>query len=203
MIGVVVAVLAVAIVVWVRGGRDDDPAARPGSEQVSAERDAPVARTPTAEPRATDEEPHPAKHVRRLDAEQRRRLGERITAARERARAGSSANRPAGTHTTDDTIELAQVSSSVKTALEEAIPILAECYTAGSGVAPATAAVTMTMFSDPTVGTVIDTDAMKDRDGKPLAPALDDCLRTTIESLELPPLEVGGRLPLQYSFVFD
>jgi len=42
-----------------------------------------------------------------------------------------------------------------------------------------------------------------DGDGKPLPAKLDDCLRSSIEMLELPPLEVGGHLPLLDSFVFD
>ena len=95
----------------------------------------------------------------------------------------------------------------MKAALDAAIPILAECYTATGGRVDAnaikTAAVRMTMFSDPDVGTVIDTEAMEDPDGRPLARALDNCLRSTIESLALPPLEVGGKLPLEYSFRFD
>ena len=61
----------------------------------------------------------------------------------------------------------------------------------------------MTMYSDPSIGTVFDTGAMTDGDGKPLPAKLDDCLRSSIERLELPPLEVGGHLPIQYSFVFD
>ena len=61
----------------------------------------------------------------------------------------------------------------------------------------------MILTSDPEVGTVIDTQAIHDRAGQALPPALDDCLRTTMESLALPPLAAGGKLPLEYSFVFD
>lgn len=148
----------------------------------------------------------PIRRVQRLGTEERKQLGAQIEAARERARATRSTSSVGGAGSgsapvLDDTIVLEQVGPTVQASLQEAIPILAECY--GDKSAGATAAVQMTMISDPDLGSVIDTDALKDHDGKPLAPELDDCLRTAIESLALPPLDVGGRLPLQYSFVFD
>ena len=67
-----------------------------------------------------------------------------------------------------------------------------------------TAVAQMTMTSDPELGTVIDTDAIKDENGQPLDPELDTCLRDTIDSLALPPLGPrAGKLPLQYSFRFS
>jgi hypothetical protein len=42
-----------------------------------------------------------------------------------------------------------------------------------------------------------------DADGSKLEPKLDDCLRTTMESLALPPFKVRGSLRVKYSFVFE
>lgn len=195
ILGLIVAAVGVAIVMWLRSQDTAGPGARPapgsGSTAVAGSAATGGAATPTV---------RPPQRVRRLGTEERRQLGERIAVARERVRAGrTSAGGPAPA--LDDTIQLEQVGKTVQTALQEAIPILAECY--GDKPSGATATVAMTMISDPDLGTVIDTDAMKDREGKPLGRELDDCLRTAIESLALPPLDVGGRLPLEYSFVFD
>jgi hypothetical protein len=150
----------------------------------------------------------PVRHVRKVDPAQRKQLAEQIAAARARARAdaggGATPTASGGTGATpdDDTITLEQVSKTVKSSLEEAIPLLASCYEKRPPEQK-TAAVQMVMYSDPSIGTVIDTTAMHDPDGAPLPRELDDCMRTTIEQLALPPLEVGGHLPLQYSFKFD
>ncbi|MEO8703479.1 MAG: hypothetical protein ABI867_25755 [Kofleriaceae bacterium] len=196
----IIAALAIAYSIWSR--RSSTPA------ESAPIRDAGTGTTATATATAqslTDAATVIAiQHVRKLSPDERRRLADQITAARASARAAAA--KTSGTApSADDTIALEQVSGTVKTALEEAIPLLAECYARGSAGSAAgkTAAVTMTLYSDPSIGTVIDTDAMKDLAGKPLEASLDDCLRTTIESLGLPPLGTGGHLPLQYSFVFD
>lgn len=187
--GILVGVV-VALVVWLRR-----PRVTTGSQpRVTSSRSA-----PTAVP-ATVQEP-PARRVRRLGADERKQLGERIAAARERFRSQAATHAGGVPALAETTIQLEQVSATVQTALKEAIPLLAECY--GEKPAGATATVMMTMISDPDLGTVIDSALPIDHDGKPLTSTLDNCLRDAIESLALPPLEVGGKLPLQYSFVFD
>lgn len=139
--------------------------------------------------------------VRRLDPEARKQLGEQIKAARARARA----NAPAGGsgRASDDMIELEAVAAPVKEAMFQSIPLLADCYK-DRPAGERTAIARMTLTSDPELGTVIDTDAIKDAGDKPLDPKLEDCLRETIDTLGLPPLDsVGGKLQLQYSFRFD
>ena len=104
--------------------------------------------------------------------------------------------------TSDTSHDLERVSAPLKAALAEAIPFLAECYK----TAPITQrrpAVQMTLTGDRDVGTLIDAEELRDQDGKPLDPELDACLRTTLGSLELPPLDATGPLHLQYSFVLD
>jgi hypothetical protein len=98
--------------------------------------------------------------------------------------------------------DLERASPQLKAALAEAIPFLAECYK----TAPITQrrpAVQMTLTGDRDVGTLIDAEELRDQDGSPLDPELDDCLRTTLGSLELPPLDLAGPLRLQYSFILD
>lgn len=189
------AVIAAAAWVWrSQASRHDNPA-RSTSDPPTTNRPSGATATPSD---ATT-----AHRVRRLSPDDRRRLAEQIAAARARHRAASAGttNPPGAPALEDPTITLEQVSSTVKAALEAAIPLLAECYPADA--ARPTAAVQMIMTSDPDVGTVIDTTELRDEHGQPLPRALDDCLRTTIESLGLPPLEQGGKLPLQYSFRFD
>lgn len=153
---------------------------------------------------STSEAPPPETRVRRVTVAEHQQLAERIAAARGRARdvaaTQSSGETPSPALPDDDAIRLEQVSTKVRASLDESIPILAECF--HDKTPKQTAVVVMTMYSDPSVGMVIDTGEMKDGNDKPLPAELDDCLRTAIDSLALPPLEVGGHLPLQYSFVF-
>lgn len=190
ILGVIVVGVVVALVVWLCR-----PAATTGSQPVVTSGSAAVPAVPAAA-----QEP-PAPRVRRLGAEERKQLGARIAAARDRFREQAATHAGGVPALAETTIQLEQVSTTVQAALKEAIPLLAECY--GEKPAGATATVMMTMISDPDLGTVIDSALSIDHDGKPLTSALDNCLRDAIESLALPPLEVGGRLPLQYSFVFD
>jgi len=61
----------------------------------------------------------------------------------------------------------------------------------------------MTLTGVPDIGTVIDADQIADESGKPLDPKLDDCLRSTLQSLGLPPLTEGDKISVKYSFRFD
>jgi hypothetical protein len=190
ILGVILVGVVIALVVWLR---------RPAAPTGPAPVDGPVGAAAKAVPAATQE--LPARKVRRLGAEERKQLGAQIASARKHYQEQASKHAGGVPALVDDTIRIEQVSATVKAALEEAIPLLAECY--GAQSAGATATVMMTMVSDPELGTVIGDAVSLDRDGAPLRSALDSCLRDTIESLALPPLEVGGKLPLQYSFVFD
>jgi hypothetical protein len=196
--------VVVAVIVWRRspaehalhatgapGSAAPVRAAHPGSDPGPGPGTAPA---PPGEVRQSQ--------VRRLTSDERRRLGEQIAAARQRAHeaAGSPATGPAD----DDVIPLEQVSKPLKDALDASIHLLAECYQQQpGGDAMRDALARMTMTSDPDLGTVIDTQDIKDAAGAPIAAGLDDCLRDTIDSLALPPLGKGGKLELQYTFKFD
>src|SRR5438270_14063611 len=59
----------------------------------------------------------------------------------------------------------------------------------------------MTLTGDPDVGTLIDAKQLFDDQGQPLDAKLDDCLRSTFQSLELPPLAEGDEIKVAYPFV--
>jgi hypothetical protein len=197
--------LALGLALWLRAPRTGRAPSAGG-----AEGEAPASGSGAGGARSVGEAPAGpggAKHVRRLSAEDRRRLGEQIAAARRAAReaaAKAAAGRGAPPPSDDVTVPLEQAGKPLQDALQESIGILAECYRqqpGGESVRNATALMTMT--SDPELGTVIDTGAIRDADGRPLDAKLDQCMRDTIDSLALPPLGTGGKLELQYTFKLD
>ncbi len=193
---IIVSILLIAALVAWRWPRRSRP--RPRSTDHAAE----IATRPVTSPEPTGSStPDAAGGVRRLAPEQRKALGTQIAAAIAKARAPNLAGSAAAPPPADDPlIPLDQIGKPLRDGLQAAIPLLATCYeTAGSAQAR-TAAAQMTMFSDPDLGTVIDTDQMTEADGTPLPQKLDDCLRDTIDSLELPPLGQRGKVKLEYTF---
>jgi hypothetical protein len=177
-------------------------------------RAAPASATVAPPPAATATSPVPqtapsagaSMKTRKLSAEDRKQLGEKIAAAVHAAREARAAQaKAAGTAVADEdpVIPLESVGPELKDALTAAIPILAECFQHAGITDPRTAVAQMTMTSDPSLGTVIDTADILGPDGKKLGPTLDTCLRDSIDSLALPPLGQPGKLQLQYSFRFD
>ena len=169
--------------------------------------------------------PPPATHyVRRIASpEERQKIAERIATARAAGAAASSGSSatgssgpaapppraamsappppslPPGAPPADG--ELARASVPLRDALTEAIPLLADCYPPEVR-AKQRATVLMSLVGDDK-GTLIDADNLVDEHGAALAPELDDCLRSTLRSMQLPPLAEGGDLHIQYSFRFD
>jgi hypothetical protein len=147
--------------------------------------------------------------VQRLSKEERLALGERIAAALTRARAaaasrGSSAGAgavPGGDGYPE--LRLEDAGPTLIQALEQAIPHLGVCYPKDTSGKRPLAAAQMTLFTDPEVGTVIDTDAVTGMDGGVLDEKLETCLRDVIDSLSLPALGKPGRLKVQYTFRFE
>lgn len=188
------AVFVIAVVVgallWARPCRSHDsvdsphPATRVarGSAALAAEPGPPTAHT----------------HVTRLATPaERRAVADRIAAA-----ASSHASRPgAPPALPDDGHDLDRASTKLKAALEEAIPFLAECYQTGSA-RERRPAVLLTLTGDE-VSALVDADQLVDPDGKPLDPELEACLRSTLTSLELPPLGNTAPIHLKYSFQLD
>lgn len=93
----------------------------------------------------------------------------------------------------------------IRAAMHEVVPMLGECYEAEmDNIEEATTRVVaeLTLTGDPDVGTLIDAHEMADEDGKPLPPKFDDCLRSTLQLLALPPLAEGDRVEVHYPFMF-
>jgi hypothetical protein len=200
---VVVIAIVIGVVMWLRRGSEPRVAAAPGA-LAAASAAAPSQGSADPQPRpdgaatALRPPPPPTRVTRLASAAERRQVAAWIAAAR-----AARAQRPApAPGTTAEPRDLEHAPAKLKAALEEAIPILAECYKTGANH-ERRPAVQMTLVGDPDVGTLIDADQLAGPDGKPLDPELESCLRTTLGSMELPPLGGTEPLQIQYSFRFD
>lgn len=184
-----VAVVVVALIV-VRARRRESRTAVPETRETSAiEHEAAHEAVPQ----------RPPAHVRKLaSAAERMRVEQRIadaSAARTRTAGASSGTSPPQLPPATGGIE--SLPPKALDALKEAIPYLSECFGSDS---PRNPIVQMTLEGDPDVGTLIDPGQMTDDKGAALSGPLADCLQTTLQSLELPPLAEGSTVRLQYSF---
>jgi hypothetical protein len=141
------------------------------------------------------------KVMKLANAEERRQLAERISAA-QAGRAMTHA--PAPPRLPDAEPAINKV--SFRAAMRELIPMLKECYETALPTLPSpdlefTAKLRLT--GDPDVGTIIDADALVDKTtGEPLPEAFDDCLRGTFMQMALPPIAEGDKLEVHYPFKF-
>lgn len=198
---IVAACLALGVAIALLWRRDDKARDEPRATTTPQTQPS----RPTTEPRSPappplDASAQAALRVRKLSREARAELGRQIATARAKARAARATS--ADTQPATDELFLEQVAGSVQKSFLEALPLLAECYPdRGKGWR---AAARMTLTSDPELGTVIDTELIKDGNDKPVDPALDTCLRDVIDSLGMPPLgDVGGTLKIEYTFRDD
>lgn len=195
-----VAVTLVALGVWyVRSRSDGVPASTTSPAATFSD-------PRKASPPTTVRRDAPPSHVVQLTPDERRRVADRIASAHA-ARAHSPVPRPElAKPETMNADDLDHVSEHVLKALEEAIPYLAACYkqvTPDQARPQMRATAMMTLTGDPDIGTVIDADQIFDDKHRPLDPKLDDCLRSTMQTLQLPPLAEGDSVKIQYSFAFD
>jgi len=146
-------------------------------------------------------------HVRTLASEnERREVADRIASA-QASRAHSSTPAPrlppiTGTFASSDPGTMKQ---TVRGAMREVVAHLFSCYesslsTRGRKTLAIVAHLTLT--GDPDIGTLIDAPQLFDDQGAPLPSKLDDCLRDTLQSLELPPLAEGDHVDLDYPITF-
>jgi len=159
--------------------------------------------------------PAPPQHVRKLaSADERRELAAAIAAARAKRKAGQ-APRHSSLGPADSTDSAnpgsgheAQMDRDViRGAMREVIPFLADCYSDARATTLSADHLEVhahfTLTGDPDIGTVIDAKQLYD-DGKRALPAkLDDCMRSTIQTLELPPLGDGDTVEVDYPLVFS
>lgn len=202
---VVVALAAIAGAIWYLR--------RPSSRTAASDAPPPPAKVVTA---AGGESPSaPASgsagrtvdHVTKLATpEERKRLAERIAAAQS-ARAATHAPAPPSLPAEAQDAEDAPISkTAIRDAMREVIPHLIECYEAAVPSLPSShveLVAELTLTGDPDVGTLIDAKELADKQGQKLPAAFDDCLRTTFQSLALPPLKEGDIVSVRYPFVFS
>jgi len=195
---VIVGVLgAVALVVWYMRRSDTTLAA------TSA----------TGEPRTTAPAPDPARagspgrrppaHVTRLSADERRQVADQIATA-QATRYHATPPRPSLAPLGEAAAP--SLKTSIRDAMREAHPYLVDCYEQALPTLPhpyVRVTAKMTLTGDPDVGTLIDAEQLVDDTGQPVPAKFDDCLRTTFQSLELPPLSEGDVVKVHYPFVFD
>lgn len=199
---VVVALAAIAGAIWYL----KRPPAR-GDAAPST--DVPPPAVPSSAPVAP--RTHPIDKVTRLaSADERRQLADRIAAARSSHTAPGTAavHAPAPPSLPAEAVEANQAASlkvEIRSAMRDVIPLLTECYEAAM---PELAedetriVAELTLTGDPDIGTLIDAKQLADATGKPLPATFDDCLRSTFQSLALPPLAEGDTFEVHYPFVF-
>lgn len=195
-----VALIGVAILVWyLRRERAATPTQATASPAGSA-----APRDPAA--------PRPPAHVQRVTAEQRKQLAAQIAKARAGRAATSTPAAPSvpapGPGPRPDRPALSQddpeqFKTTMKAAMREVIPYLAECYDKAPDLPSAVNVVTkLTLVGDPDVGTLIDTDGVTDDKEAALPSAFDLCLRDSLANLQLPPLAEGEEVKVTYPFMF-
>ncbi|MEO6772689.1 MAG: sigma-70 family RNA polymerase sigma factor, partial [Kofleriaceae bacterium] len=213
VIAAVIAVVAAGLV-WHWYPRTPDRAAPAlaGSAAANA--------APTAElsaPTAPALSP-PPRHVRKLAGpDERRALAEHIAAAQAGRKATRAAHHSSlgpgdssGASTRDRGAGSGQDGDmdkdTIRGAMHEVLPFLADCYgdarpTLGADHLEIHAHFTLT--GDPDIGTIIDAKQLFDDDHHALSSKLDDCIRSTLQTLELPPLGDGDTVEVDYPLKFS
>lgn len=196
LVGIAIAVVAV----WLLLDRDS-PASPAAIGTGSASAGSNTARTPAL--------PTPVAKVGRVAPEERQRLADQIAKAKaHRAAGGGTAAsssvagpRPELVAESDATL----VRTTMREAMREIIPYLADCYDKAGDKVPARVKVVanMTLTGDPDIGTIIDTHGLADGDGSALEPSFDLCLKDAFVTLQMPPLSEGGEVTVTYPFVFS
>jgi hypothetical protein len=150
--------------------------------------------------------PRPVTKTSRIGKEKRAALAEMIRRSVEARRiagasgSGASANPPPTLAAQADT-EI--VRTTMKDAMRELIPFLAECYGADEKLpSPLEIIADITLTGDPDIGTIADANTVKNKDGAPLPESFSTCLRDTLVEIEMPPLSEGGSVNVHYPFTF-
>ncbi|CAN5476320.1 hypothetical protein BH11MYX1_BH11MYX1_27980 [soil metagenome] len=149
----------------------------------------------------------PPKHVLQLASTERAKLARQIaTAQANRANVRAAAPRPvAGESMAATTRDVDLDHEVIRDAMREVVPFLAECYEQSRTSLHADHLAIhahFTLTGDPDIGTIIDAKRLFDDDKQPLPAKLDDCLRNTLQTLELPPLRDGDTVEVDYPLLF-
>jgi RNA polymerase sigma-70 factor (ECF subfamily) len=206
---VVAVVAAGAIWRWYPRTPASAAVAHTGSAMPTGTVDRPAFAAPTAP------ELPPPQHVRKLaNAEERHALAAKIAAAQAARKAGrpphhsllgSAASTAQGSFGSGHEGDMDK--DVIRGAMQEVLPFLADCY--GNARATTLSAdhlevrAHFTLTGDPDIGTVIDADQLFDGDDQALPTKLDDCIRSTLQTLELPALGDGDTIEVDYPLVFS
>lgn len=180
----------------------------------SAARESSAAPVPNEPPAESAAHERPIAKVTKLAPIERKQLADRIATApatrssttpvaRDVIRAPAAPSLPADAIAANHA-ETLRV--EIRSAMREVIPLLADCYQAEMDqiAEPRTKIVAeLTLTGDPDVGTLVDAKQLFDDAGKPLSTKFDDCLRSTFQSLALPPLAEGDQIEVHYPFLFS
>lgn len=154
---------------------------------------APTADSPAAKPKVT-----------KLTPDERKQLAERIAHAKA-ARSANTAPAPSLPPNEDGLAN--DLKTNIRSAMREVIPFLSDCYVKAMPTLENPKSISikaeLTLTGDPDVGTLIDAKQIFDDLGKPLPAGFDDCLRSTFQTLQLPPLAEGDEVKVTYPFVFE
>jgi hypothetical protein len=143
-----------------------------------------------------------AEHVRQLDDDTRRHVADQIASYHAHH---SAPRRPELPPLPVEDDQPSPLKTSIRAAMREVVPYLQDCYeTALPTLDTRRLAITahLTLTGDPDVGTLIEADQLVDDAGQVLQPDLDDCLRSTLRSLELPALAEGDIVDVNYPLRF-
>lgn len=158
----------------------------------------------------------PPEHVRKLaSADERRQLVAQIAAAQAARKATSPAARPRtiGPGVPGDQGSFGSGHEGdmdrdvIRGAMHEVLPFLGDCYSDARGTTLAADHLEihahLTLSGDPDIGTVIDAKQLFDDKQHALPTKLDDCIRGTLQTLELPPLGDGDTIEVDYPLAFS
>lgn len=148
----------------------------------------------------------PTQHVRKLaNADARRQLGAQIAAAQ--AARKSAADQGHSSTSAGSNPEGDMDKEVIRGAMREVVPFLLECYEEARATTFTADHLDIrahfTLTGDPDVGTVIDASQLFDENDQPLPAKLDDCMRSTLQTLELPPLGDGDTVEVNYPLAFS
>ena len=158
----------------------------------------------TPPPLARDTAPLPRHVAQFASAGAREQLANQIANAKARRAAQPRPSNLAPTTVSDDDGDLDK--DTLRGAMREVVPFLTDCYEAARptlGADHLSIQAHFTITGDRDVGSVIDAKQLFDDQNNPLPAKLDDCLRSTFQTLELPPLGDGNSVDVTYPLLFS
>lgn len=196
-----VALIAAAVLVWYLRRHGHSPAAAPATATQASRATA----TPGAPGAAAAAAAKPPEHATKLSPEERRQVADRIAAAHTvRHSVPAPPSLPAARPALDPA-DTEGFKTTIRSGMKEVIPMLADCYDkAGSSVGnQITVRAHLVLTGDPDIGTLIDANQLTDPQDATYPAGFDDCVRSTLQSIELPPLAEGDEVKVTYPFVFS